>query len=37
MVTDVDEFTALTVTVPLQICGVLMPFIVAVMTIDAPF
>jgi len=37
MVTDVVEFTALTVIVPLQTCGVLTPFIVAVTTMVAPF
>jgi hypothetical protein len=37
MVTDVVEFTALTVTVPLQMVGVVMPVMVALTTITAPF
>lgn len=37
MVTDVEEFTALTVTVPLQVCGAVRPLMVAVTTINPPF
>jgi len=37
MVTEVEEFAALTVTVPLQVCGVVMPDMVALTTINAPF